>query len=176
MTFDKASLDQLRIDRPAEDVRPRRPWLIAIVVAVLVIALLLLGLALREGAAAVTVTVAKPLATSRGGSAVLNATGYVTARRQATVSAKITAKVAQVLIEEGMHVKAGQVLATLDDARASVTLSLAKAQEAAAASDLEETRVRIREAQANYDRSAALSAQQIFSRADLDRDTDALNP
>jgi multidrug efflux pump subunit AcrA (membrane-fusion protein) len=46
---------------------------------------------------------------------VLDASGYVTARRQATVSAKITGKVAEVLIEEGMRVSEGDVLARLDD-------------------------------------------------------------
>ena len=46
---------------------------------------------------------------------VLNASGYVTARRQATVSSKITGKVTEVLIEEGMKVQEGQILARLDD-------------------------------------------------------------
>ena len=51
--------------------------------------------------------------------AVLNASGYVTARRRATVSSKITGKVVEVNVEEGMAVSEGQILARLDDATAA---------------------------------------------------------
>ena len=63
-----------------------------------------------------------------GGATVLNASGYVTARRQATVSAKVTARVVEVLIEEGMTVTQGQLMARLDDSniRAAYDLALAK--------------------------------------------------
>ncbi len=64
--------------------------------------------------------------------AVLNASGYVTARRRATVSSKITGKVVEVNVEEGMAVKEGQVLARLDDSNARAALMLAEAQAEAA--------------------------------------------
>ena len=54
--------------------------------------------------------------------AVLNASGYVTARRRATVSSKITGKVVEVNVEEGMAVREGQVLARLDDAQYKAAL------------------------------------------------------
>ena len=54
--------------------------------------------------------------------------GYVTARRQATVSAQITGKLKEVLIEEGEHVKAGQILARLDDAALQTSVAQARAQ------------------------------------------------
>ena len=57
--------------------------------------------------------------------AVLNASGYVTARRRATVSSKITGKVIEVNVEEGMAVTQGQVLARLDDSTPRATLALA---------------------------------------------------
>src|SRR5207237_4142273 len=57
--------------------------------------------------------------------AVLNASGYVTARRRATVSSKITGKVVEVNVEEGVVVKEGQVLARLDDSMARASLALA---------------------------------------------------
>ena len=57
--------------------------------------------------------------------AVLNASGYVTARRRATVSSKITGKVVEVNVEEGMAVTQGQVLARLDDSTAKAALALA---------------------------------------------------
>ncbi len=62
----------------------------------------------------------------RGGAAVLNASGYVTARRRATVSSKITGKVVGVIVEEGMAVKAGQVLARLDDTVRAATWNCPK--------------------------------------------------
>ncbi len=173
MSIDKASLDQLKIERPEDAGGRSRAWIYVAIIAAVIIGIV--AIAMQPSAPIVKVATAKTLSAPSGGSAILNATGYVTARRQATVSAKITGKVAQVLIEEGMHVKAGQVLATLDDARASSGLRLAKAQAAAAASALEETRVRIVEAQTNFDRSRSLSSQQIASRADLDRDTASLN-
>ena len=69
---------------------------------------------------------------------VLDATGYVTARRQATVSAKITGKVRDVRIEEGQRVEAGDILATLDDSEARVDVELRRAQVAAARAQLTE--------------------------------------
>jgi RND family efflux transporter MFP subunit len=77
--------------------------------------------------------------------------------------------VVEVFIEEGLHVKAGQELARLDAAFASKGLALAQAEATAARSALEETRVRIREAQIDYDRAAHLASSEVGSRADLDR-------
>src|SRR3954463_7597305 len=77
---------------------------------------------------------------------VLNASGYVTARRAATVSSKITGKVVEVLIEEGMHVKEGQILARLDDTNVKASLKLADAQLTSAKAALAETNARIKEA------------------------------
>jgi RND family efflux transporter MFP subunit len=165
---DKAALEGLRIERA--DAPPRRAvpwWAIAIVIAILAA---IAGWALLRGSRKeVTVATARAVAGNASGGAVLNATGYVTARRQATVSSKVTGKIAEVYVEEGMRVKAGQELARLDAAHASRGLSLAQAEANAAGSALEETRVRIREAQLDYDRAARLAQSEISSRADLDR-------
>src|SRR5258706_16199889 len=64
--------------------------------------------------------------------AVLNASGYVTARRRATVSSKITGKVIEVNVEEGANVSEGQVLARLDASTPRAALALAEAQAEAA--------------------------------------------
>src|ERR1700745_3051579 len=53
-----------------------------------------------------------------GREALLNASGYVTPRRRATIAAKITGLVTGVYFDEGTHVREGQVLATLDDSDA----------------------------------------------------------
>jgi RND family efflux transporter MFP subunit len=164
---DKATLDGLRIARPAEEPRRRAPWLVIAPIAVVLLALGAWALT-RQGAKEVTVAQAKAVASSSRG-AVLNASGYVTARRRATVSSKVTGKVIEVYVEEGMQVKQGQELARLDAAFASRELALAQAQANAAASSLEETRVRIREAQLDYDRAERLARSEISSRADLDR-------
>ena len=100
---------------------------------------------------------------------MLNASGYVTARRQATVSAKVTGKIVEVLIEEGMRVKEGQVVARLDDATPQVNLALSKAQLAAARQALAETRVRLAEAKLTLQRTQGLAAEGVSSQAELDK-------
>jgi HlyD family secretion protein len=99
---------------------------------------------------------------------VLNASGYVTARRQATVSSKITAKVVVVLVEEGMKVQEGQVLARLDDTNIKTSLRLAEAQLVSATNAMAETRVRVREADQELQRQTGLVANKIAAQADYD--------
>jgi len=164
---DKVTLDGLRIARPDVEPRRRLAWWIVLPVAIIVVALIA-WLATRRGGKEVRVAPARAISGQSRGS-VLNASGYVTARRQATVSSKVTGKVVEVFIEEGLHVKAGQELARLDAAFASKGLALAQAEATAARSALEETRVRIREAQIDYDRAAHLASSEVGSRADLDR-------
>jgi len=165
---DKAALDGLRIQRTDASERRRPSWVVVVPIALILIAVAAWA-ATRDRGAAVRVAPARSVASGSGGGAVLNASGYVTARRQATVSSKVTGKVVEVFIEEGMQVKSGQELARLDASYASRGLALARAEAAAAKSTLEETRVRIREAQLDYDRAEKLTAGQISSRADLDR-------
>ena len=100
---------------------------------------------------------------------VLNASGYVTARRQATVSSKFTAKVTQVLIEEGMVVEAGQVLARLDESNIAADFNLAQAQLVSVQKGLKETETLLSEAKINYDRSRRLVEKDLASEAELDR-------
>jgi len=100
---------------------------------------------------------------------VLNASGYVTARRQATVSSKFTGKVTEVLIEEGMVVEQGQVLARLDDSNIRASFQLAEAQLIASQSSLKETEVLLKEALLNLDRSGRLVEKGLTSEAELDR-------
>ncbi len=103
-----------------------------------------------------------------GDRTVLNASGYVTARRAATVSSKFTGKVIEVLIEEGMKVKEGQVLARLDDTNVKASLRLAEAQLESAKRTLAETRVRIKEAEQDLRRQSDLVKNKIATQADFD--------
>jgi RND family efflux transporter MFP subunit len=128
-------LSQLRIEREHRDsgadlsTRRTRWWL-----PVLVVLLALLGGALfwylryARQAVVVHVVSAQSIGASAASSSVLDATGYVTARRQATVSAQITGTLTSVSIEEGDHVQEGQVLARLDDTSQRAALSQAQAQ------------------------------------------------
>ena len=166
---DKAALEGLRIHRADDDVRRRgAPWWV-IAPVVLVIAAAIAWFFLRADEKQVRAAPATAIAAGGAPASVLNATGYVTARRQATVSSKVTGKITEVFIEEGMRVKAGQELARLDAAYASKALGLAQAEANAASSALEETRVRIREAQLDHDRAARLAQSEISSKADVDR-------
>jgi RND family efflux transporter MFP subunit len=99
---------------------------------------------------------------------VLNASGYVTARREATVSSKVTGKVVEVLVEEGMKVKEGQVLARIDDTNIKISVKLAEAQLASTRQALAETKVRIREAEQELRRATDLLKENIASQADFD--------
>jgi len=137
-TDKKLLLEQLRIDPASREdaVGSERRWVPAAIIAVLVV-LVAAGVGyymLRGQRFEVEAATAAPPATAAGPTAILQATGYVTARRQATVSAQITGTLTQVLIEEGERVKAGQVLARLDDTaqRASLAQSVAQVQAAEA--------------------------------------------
>jgi HlyD family secretion protein len=169
MPLDHSALNELRIERRDEDTPPRRGRLIAIIVGAIVAIVAGLFVARGRGATEVEVAAATEEIGSTSGGAVLNASGYVTARRQATVSSKVTGKVTEVLVEEGMPVQQGQVLARIDALTETAAMRLAQAQVSAARSALEETRVRIREAELEYARSSRLANESIASAQDLDR-------
>jgi HlyD family secretion protein len=100
---------------------------------------------------------------------VLNASGYVTARRRATVSSKVTGKVIEVNVEEGMAVREGQVLARLDDSTIRASLELARAQLEAARRAVPESEVRLEEARLNLGRRERLFKEQLATAADMDQ-------
>jgi HlyD family secretion protein len=120
---------------------------------------------------AANVKVAPVTAKSGGPSApgaVLNASGYVTARRRATVSSKVTGKVLDVLIEEGQPVKAGQVLAHLDDTQPRAALAFAEAQLASSRKNFAEDQARLRQAELTLGRRQQLLKEGVVGRAELD--------
>ena len=123
------------------------------------------------GGAAPTVTVAAAAAVTGGSSgpgAVLDASGYVTARRRATVSSKVTGKVVEIFVEEGQSVRQGQVLARLDDAQARAALAYAEAQLAASQKSFAEDQALLREAELNLQRRERLFKDAIVGRAEVD--------
>ena len=167
--MDRSTLEGLKIDRSAPPERPARRA--AGVGAAVVAALVAIAFgAWAFGRRAPEVRVATAVESARGGAsgAVLNASGYVTARRQATVSAKTTGKVVEVLVEEGMKVEEGQVLARLDDSLTAKQQRLAEAEASAARQALAETDVRLAEAQVNLKRAQELRGKGVSSQSDLD--------
>jgi RND family efflux transporter MFP subunit len=117
---------------------------------------------------AVQTVMAQEIGGSQSDHVVLNASGYVTARRQATVSSKVTGKVIEVLIEEGKQVKEGDVLARIDDTNIKASLLLSEAQLESARKSLEETKVRLREAEQELQRQSDLIKNKIATQADYD--------
>lgn len=99
---------------------------------------------------------------------VLNASGYVTARRRATVSSKITGKVIEVNVEEGMAVKEGQVLARLDDLTARASLSLAEAQRISSERNAKENEVRLANARVTLERKQKLVSGGFATTSEVD--------
>jgi RND family efflux transporter MFP subunit len=100
--------------------------------------------------------------------AVLNASGYVTARRRATVSSKITGKIVEINVEEGMRVREGQVLARLDDSTLQASLALANAQLEANRRAVRENEVRLDDARLTLSRMQALLEDGFVTQADVD--------
>lgn len=109
--------------------------------------------------------------------AVLNASGYVTARRRATISSKITGKVVEVNVEEGMAVREGQVLARLDDTNVRAALSYAEAQVEAARRNIAENEVRLADARTTLGRRVQLVKERVAAQSEVDQaqaDVDSL--
>ena len=170
MALDKDKLDSLRIDRGAAAPQRRRVLPMALAALVVLSSMLLTGLwwARSSQAPLIQVAVAQSPAGAAGQDAVLNASGYVVARRMATVSAKVTGKIAEVFVEEGMSVAAGQILARLDDATAKAAYALADSQLTAAKDSLAEIEVRRDEARRTLDRTRPLREKRLVSESQLD--------
>ena len=158
-------LKELRIDRRPGAARKKRRWPMVLGAVVVIIA----ALAWLVGARPIEVEIAKARSAAEGGPAsVLDASGYVTARRIATVSSKITGKVKEVFIEEGQRVAEGEVLARLDPVDADAQRSLSEAQLASAQSQLAEAQAQLKLAERNLSRQRELAAQKLVAASSLD--------
>jgi RND family efflux transporter MFP subunit len=170
MALDKAALESLRIEREPDTGKyhergasRRRRWIAAAVIVAVVAVLF----AWRAGNSAIevqTVTVDAPAANG----AVLNASGYVVARRLATVSSKVTGRVAEVLFEEGAAVEAGQVLARLDRATVRAEYEVAANGLEAARRSLREIEVRLADARRTHERNRSLLERKLVAQSVLD--------
>ncbi len=170
-------LSQLRIDRDGPTKRPprrgRRPWVL-IIVGAIVICAAIAALAwylivqpdrtpVREATAAAVASAGAP-----EGAPLLDASGYVTAQREATVSAKIPGKVSQVLIQEGQRVAANQVLARLDDSNARAAANQAQAQVGEAEANVRLAQAALADADVKYQRYRGLTGQGVVADQAID--------
>jgi RND family efflux transporter MFP subunit len=170
MALDNESLGSLRIDRSNSNADSgNRIALIAIVGGLAAVVGTGAWFYFRPKPTEVTTVVAE--AESSGpslGTSVLNASGYVVARRMATVSSKITGKVLEIYVEEGMEVKKDQVLARLDPVNSRTSLTMAERELEASRRSLAEIEVRLAEARRNLERNEVLVKQQLVSQTALD--------
>ena len=159
MSEKKDLLNDLKIDRSINDESEsslvKKSGLVLVPVIILFLILNQLGFLSQDEIIEVKSYKAQSINASANSSAsVLDASGYVTARMQATVSSKITGKVLEVFIEEGMFVEKDQILAQLDDSTVKAELNFAETQ--------------LREAQRVFDRTLELRKDNLASQASLD--------
>jgi RND family efflux transporter MFP subunit len=165
----KDELASLRIDSSERAGSGRRgAWILILCLLAAVAAGAWLWSRGVEAAEVTTATVTAETGPGAAAGAVLNASGYVTARRRATVSSKVTGKVLEVFVEEGKEVRRGQVLARLDDSQIRAALAVAQAQLGSARKAAAEDVARLREAQLTLERRRQLLKEGVIGRAELD--------
>jgi len=166
----KNELAALRIERPPMEADGGRGWVKWVVLLVFLGGAGYAGWTWLTRERPLEVEVVTVTERAAGAQAtVLNASGYVTARRRATVSSKVTGKLIEVNVEEGMAVREGQVLARLDDSTARAVLNLSQAQLEAARGTMRESEVRLAEARVTLARFIQLVKDGIGTQADVDR-------
>ena len=165
-------LEQLRIDRsqPEGALAPRhRLWFAGGLLALITLAAGVWLVLSRPSGLAVRTVMAQTISSRGANASVLDATGYVTARRQATVSAQITGTLTEVLIEEGDHVKLGQVLGRLDDTAQRASLAQAQAQLHSAQALLAQYEAQLAQSERDVRRAEDLVERKLVSQQTVEQ-------
>lgn len=160
-------LSQLSID-PSRRERSSlgKRFIIAIIAALALVVIAVFAIVFARRAPQVETAAVREAGSAQA--AVLNASGYVTPRRRATVSAKVTGKVRDVLIDEGMHVDSGQILSRLDDVDAVASLRAATAEQSVATAAVNDVEVQLANARRTLERDKGLRAREFVSQEVLD--------
>lgn len=166
--MENSTLSKLKIDK--HNLVPSRQWtrrwlawgaLVMVVVALLIIAALY-----RKGVAVTTATVVQVYPTQSF--TLLNASGYLVAQRKAAVAAKVTGRLEWLGVEEGSRVKAGQILARLENQDLAASLDQARAAVQTATANLEQAQAEQDDAAKSYERQKELIKQGIVARSEYD--------
>jgi RND family efflux transporter MFP subunit len=169
---DRSSLlDQLRLERPASEPTSGRSWVWWLSGAVAVTALGAAGWLYgvpRGVPVQVAIAEEAPSEQAAAVGSILDASGYVVARRQATVSSKITGRVVEVAIEEGQRVEPGQIIARLDDEKARAAVAQYAAQVEQAEAKLTAARVELANATPTFHRNELQFQRAFISAQDFD--------
>jgi RND family efflux transporter MFP subunit len=163
----RPDLSSLRIGEGQRKERKTGKILGIVFAAILLIALVA-GAAYFTHNSAPVVEIAAAQKAGSGPTALLNASGYVTPRRRATIAAKITGRVVGVYFDEGVHVKEGQVLAKLDDSDVKRALDSAIADRNSTRAQTSDYQVQLKNAELLVHRSQELQAAGVQSQEILD--------
>jgi HlyD family secretion protein len=164
------SLDALRIDRTQAPPRSGGRWWLWLLILLIVAAVVWWFQRPKPPEVrTATVQVRSTPAAGSGGKTLLNASGYVTTRLEATVSSKVTGKVAEILVEEGMEVEKDQVLARLDASNVQASLRLAEAQLASSRTMLAETEPMLKFSEIELNRLIGLVEGKSISQSERDK-------
>jgi RND family efflux transporter MFP subunit len=172
---DKSTLlNQLRIDRTEEPDSSGGGWKWWVIgAAAVVIAALIAWYSLRPTGVPITTATAQAAASGSsaaiGGASLLDASGYIVARRRATVSSKITGKVAEVDLEEGQRVEAGEIVARLDDSNWRAALDQAKAQVQQSEANLAAAQTALNDSKPIFERNKKQKEAAVISAQDFDQ-------
>ena len=159
-------LDSLALQRPKEAVPARKRW-IGGSALLLLAGIVALGLFMLRDAP-IPIRTARAVRISSQRNSALDASGYVVARRQATLSAKILGKLVEVSVEEGDRVTQGQIVARLDNSNYLAALKQARAQAAAAEAVLNQAKIAFEDMAPNYRRYQSLAKAGAISAAAAD--------
>ena len=163
------SIHQLKIDRSAPPPANRSwTWLVAVAGIAIVGTVLWMLVGPLGATVEVETEVARRPPSVAAASSVLDASGYVVARRQATISSKVTGKVLEILVEEGMRVEKDQIVARLDDTTQQAQLAVAVARAEASRAALEEFAAQLRNARQERGRQRDLAGRGLTSQSVLD--------
>ena len=163
-----ADLSRLRIDRSLAPVRRRRTRRWVLIALVAVGALVAAGFIATRPRVVDVQTVAVVTAYPSQQFAVLNATGYVVAQRKAAIASKATGRLEWLGVAEGSRVKAGEVIARLDNRDVLAQAEAVQAQANAARASLDQALAEERDALAQHRRNVDLVAKGFVSRSSLD--------
>src|ERR1700689_1075775 len=164
----RPDLGALRIDKDKRQERKTGKIFGIILAAILVVALVAGATFYSRNSAPVVEVAAAQKAGNAGPTALLNASGYVTPRRRATIAAKITGRVIGVYFDEGVHVKEGQILAKLDDSDVKRALDSAVADRNSTQAQIADYQVQLKNAELLVHRAKELQAAGVQSQEVLD--------